>query len=69
MAKQKFSFKSEEEVVNFGTYKCSNITIGQLIKTDPEYITWCLKNWKNFKLYKKLQELYLETLKNKTCQN
>ena len=63
--KQLFVFKDENEPVNFGIYKNSDLTIGELIDMYPEYVTWCLQNWKSFKLHRNLKKRYLAALEKK----
>lgn len=67
MAKGKFGFKEENEIVNFGNHQDGKLTIGELIEKEPGYITWCIKNWKQFKLYNKLQKKYLAVLDAKNA--
>lgn len=59
--KQSYSFKDEEQILNFGTYDGEKI--GDIMKKYPEYIDWCIKNFKGFKLWKKLQKRF-EEIKN-----
>ena len=60
--KTSYSFKNEEDILNFGTYKDS--TILDIMVKSPEYIDWCILNFKEFKLSKKLK-IKFEELKNK----
>lgn len=59
--KTSYSFKSEEQIINFGLHK--NKTIGQVMKENPEYIDWCIKEFKGFKLWKKLEIRFQEIKK------
>ena len=56
--KTSYTFKTEEDVLNFGVNK--GIKIGEIMKTQPEYIEWCIKNFKGFKLCKKLNKIFEE---------
>ncbi|NPV13089.1 MAG: hypothetical protein HPY57_15085 [Ignavibacteria bacterium] len=47
-----YSFKSEDQILNFGQFEGKSI--GEIMKSYPEYIDWCIKNFKGFKLCKKL---------------
>ena len=62
-----YSFKDENDIINFGLYK--GRTIGDVMKMEPSYIDWCIKNFKGFKLWKKLaqrfEEIKFEELKSK----
>ena len=59
--KVSYSFKSEDDIINFGVNEGK--TIGEIMKTEPEYIDWCVKEFKGFKLYKKLA-IRFEEIKN-----
>lgn len=50
-----YNFKTEDQLINFGINEGK--TIGEIIKSDPKYIEWCIKNFKGFKLSKKLKNL------------
>ena len=56
--KTSYSFKSEDQLLNFGTYKGSQI--GDIMKKHPEYIDWCIKEFKGFKLWKNLNKRFIE---------
>ena len=61
MAKYKkinYSFKNEDDIITFGINKGK--TIGEIMRTDPGYIDWCIKEFKGFKLWKKLALKYEE---------
>lgn len=60
--KEYYSFKDENDIINFGVYK--GHTIGEVMKVEPQYIEWCIKNFKGFKLWKKLA-LKFEEIKSK----
>jgi len=62
-------FKELDEVVEFGIYKESKLTIIQLIKKDPKYVAWCLRNFKGFWLRKKLRIALDESLAQLTIKN
>lgn len=63
MAKQaEYSFKELTDVVKFGINK--GMTIGDIMKTNPKYIDWCINNFKGFKLYKKLASEFEEIKRN-----
>ncbi len=49
-------FKDSKYVFTFGKYKGQRIT--EVIDNNPEYIEWCIREVKNFKLDEKLQEHY-----------
>jgi len=53
-----YKFKEETDIITFGVYKGE--TIGHVMKTEPQYIDWCIKNFKGFKLYKKLKDRFEE---------
>jgi len=53
-----YKFKTEDDIINFGVYKGE--TIGYVMKTEPQYIDWCIKNFRGFKLYKKLSNRFEE---------
>jgi len=38
--------KKKKTIINIGKYKNNNISIEELIKLDPEYIEWIIKNFK-----------------------
>jgi len=59
--KVSYSFKNEEDILNFG---CNNgKPIIDVMMKEPEYIDWCIKNFKGFKLGKKLQLKFEEIKK------
>lgn len=53
---EEYKFKDEEQLVTFGIHKGS--TIGSLIEEEPNYIEWCLSNFKHFRLSKELRKKY-----------
>jgi len=59
--RESYSFKNEQDIINFGYYKGK--TIGEVMRNEPGYIDWCVKNFKGFKLWKKLA-LRFEEIKN-----
>jgi len=59
--KPSYSFKDEEQVLNFGVHEGQKI--GEVMRTNPGYIDWCVKNFKGFKLWKKLAQRF-EEIKN-----
>jgi len=61
--KTSYSFKSEEQLLNFGQFEGK--PIAEIMKSNPEYIDWCVKNFKGFKLWKKLAVRF-EEIKNET---
>lgn len=56
--KTSYSFKSEEQLMNFGLF--NGKPIGDVMKKNPEYIDWCIKEFKGFKLWKKLAVRFAE---------
>lgn len=62
--KTSYSFKSENDVINFGVNK--GRLIGDVMRSEPEYIDWCIKNFKGFKLWKKLALKFEEIKKEKS---
>ena len=62
--KPSYSFKSESDVINFGINK--GRTIGDVMRSEPDYIDWCIKNFKGFKLWKKLALKFEEIKKEKS---
>ena len=56
--KTSYSFKSEEQLLNFGTY--NGRPIGEIMKKHPDYIDWCVKEFKGFKLWKSLDKRFKE---------
>lgn len=61
--KESYSFKSEEDILNFGYHKGK--PIGEIMRSEPGYIDWCVKKFKGFKLWKKLA-LRFEEIKNES---
>jgi len=59
--KVSYSFKSEDQLLNFGLYE--GRPIGEIMKQEPDYIDWCVKNFTGFKLWKKLA-LRFEEIRN-----
>jgi len=59
--KESYSFKSEDQLLNFGMYEGK--TIGEIMKKEPGYIDWCVKDFPGFKLWKKLA-IRFEEIKN-----
>ena len=59
--KTSYTFKNEEQLLNFGLNEGK--PIGEIMRKEPEYIEWCIKNFKGFKLYKKLA-IRFEEIKN-----
>ncbi|MCK9415908.1 hypothetical protein M0Q97_04540 [Candidatus Dojkabacteria bacterium] len=61
-------FKTEDDILTFGIN--SGKTIGVVMQKDPNYVDWCVKKVKGFKLYKKLalrfEEIKKERLEKKT---
>jgi len=53
MAKRIYSFKTLDDPINFGRLYLGE-PIGQVMRSNSDYIDWCIKNFKPFKLYKKL---------------
>lgn len=39
-----------ETKIKFGKYKDDNVTVGQTIQSDPDYIAWCVDNIEWFEL-------------------
>jgi len=58
--KPSYIFKTEDQLINFGINEGK--TIGEIIKNEPKYIEWCIKNFKGFKLGKDLSD-FLEDCK------
>jgi len=56
-----YKFKEETDLITFGIYEGE--AIGHVMRVEPQYIDWCIKNFKGFKLYKKLNEKF-EKIKN-----
>ena len=56
--KPSYSFKDEEQLLNFGCNEGK--PIGEVMRKEPEYIDWCIKNFKGFKLWKKLEKRFEE---------
>lgn len=56
-------FKTEDDIINFGIN--SGKTIGVVMRKDPNYVDWCVKKVKGFKLYKKLALQFEEIKKEK----
>lgn len=60
-------FKTEDDILTFGIN--SGKTIGVVMRKDPNYVDWCVKKVKGFKLYKKLalrfEEIKKERLEKK----
>lgn len=65
--KTSYSFKDENQIVNFGQFEGK--TIGYLMHHESDYVDWCIKNFKGFKLYKKLAEKFEIIKKEKINQN
>lgn len=36
--------------IKFGKYKSDNVTVGELIESDPDYIAWCVDEIEWFEL-------------------
>lgn len=58
---RQLSFTKEDQAFNWGQE--SGKIIIEVINKNPEYIEWCLKNVKKFKLGVKIQKLYDEVKK------
>lgn len=61
--KPSYSFKSEDQLMNFGIHEGKKI--GDVMKKDPDYIDWCVDKFKGFKLWKKLEARFEEIKKDK----
>jgi len=61
--KKNYSFKTEDQLLNFGLNEGKRI--GDVMRKEPSYIDWCVKNFKGFKLYKKLSVRFEEIKKEK----
>lgn len=59
--KTSYSFKSEDQILNFGLF--IGKPIGEIMQKNPEYIEWCIKEFKGFKLWKKLAVRFEEIKK------
>jgi hypothetical protein len=59
--KPSYIFKTEDQLINFGINEGK--TIGEIIKNEPKYIDWCVKNFKGFKLSKQLKKIFDEVKK------
>lgn len=59
--KTSYSFKNEKQLMNFGLHEGE--PIGDVMRKEPEYIDWCIKNFSGFKLWKKLL-IKFEEIKN-----
>lgn len=44
--------------------KYCGLTVEEVIDQDPQYLTWCLKNIRNFKLCKDSEYLLIDALKS-----
>lgn len=67
MAQKIYSFKTKEDIMTFGLYRGKSIWL--IMNTDADYIDWCIKKFKAFKLYKKLNEEFIELKKSKKASN
>jgi broad specificity phosphatase PhoE len=61
--KKKFVFKTEDEILNFGLHEGKSI--GEIMRKEPSYIDWCVKNFKGFKMWKKLSVRFEEIKQEK----
>jgi hypothetical protein len=59
--KTSYSFKDEHQLLNFGQFEGK--PIGEVMKSNPDYIEWCVENFKGFKLWKKLEKRFEEIKK------
>lgn len=65
--KESYSFKNEDDIINFGANKGKKII--DIMLSEPQYIDWCIKNFKGFKLCKKLSIKFDEIKNNKQTKN
>lgn len=57
---RQLSFIEEDQVFNWGMY--NGKTIIDVINMHPEYISWCLKNVRKFRLGVKIRKFYEQVL-------
>ena len=63
--KPSYSFKTEDQLLNFGQFEGQ--PIGEVMKSNSQYIKWCIKKVKGFKLWKKLA-IRFEEIQNESKQ-
>lgn len=61
--KTSYSFKNEDDIMNFGLYSGSKII--DVMTNETQYIDWCIKNFKGFKLCKMLSIKFEEIKKDR----
>lgn len=62
--KNDFYFENLTDIIKFGLYRNNPKTVEEIMKEDPGFIDWCIKNFEQFKLSKPLLKEF-EKIKNK----